>query len=328
MGNIQKIFKSFSEKKVIVIGDVMVDTYISGSVSRISPEAPVPVVKFKTREHRLGGAANVALNIKALGADPIICTIVGKDEEADLFMRLINDNKLTPKGIIPFDERSTTLKTRIIGNNQQLLRVDQETIEPLTSSQEFALIERVKEICEKDDIGAIVFEDYNKGVLTEEVIRKIIEYANQHDIITTVDPKKENFLTYQHVTLFKPNLHELRTGTNSEFEGNDQKAIKGAVKKLNEVLKAKYMLITLSENGVFIGNEEEEHFIPAHYRNITDVSGAGDTVISVATLCLLANMPIKDVAVVANLAGGLVCEHVGVVSVNKDQLLEEVKGNL
>ena len=326
MSDIKKAFDSFEDKTVVVVGDVMVDTYISGSVERISPEAPVPVVQFKSREHRLGGAANVALNIKALGSEPLICSIIGKDEDAELFLKLIRENKLNAKGIVGFDERVTTVKTRLIGNNQQLLRVDREKVEPLTSSMEFALVEKIKKICEKDKVDAIIFEDYNKGVLTEDVIRKVVEFANEKGIITTVDPKKDNFLTYQNVTLFKPNLIELKAGTNREFEADDQAAIKEAVKSMNEVLKAKINLITLSEHGVYIGDESEELFIPAHLRNIADVSGAGDTVISAATLCLAAGLPLKLVGQISNLAGGLVCEHVGVVSINKEHLLEEAIG--
>ncbi len=324
MSDIKKSFKSFTEKKIIVIGDVMVDTYIKGSTSRISPEAPVPVVQFKSREHRLGGAANVALNIKALGAEPLICSIIGKDEESELFLKLIRENKLNAKGIIAFDDRVTTVKTRLIGNNQQLLRVDREKIEALSSSAEFALIENVKKICEKEDVDAIIFEDYNKGVLTEGVIRSVIEFANEKNIITTVDPKKDNFLTYQNVTLFKPNLNELKEGTNREFEPDDEDKIIDAVKSMNEILKAEINLITLSEYGLYIGDKKKNLFIPAYVRNIADVSGAGDTVISVATLCLTVGLTLKEIGQVANLAGGLVCEYVGVVSIDKVKLLEEV----
>jgi rfaE bifunctional protein kinase chain/domain len=323
MADLNKIFESFNDKKIVVIGDVMVDTYIKGGVNRISPEAPVPVVRFKSREHRLGGAANVALNVKALGAEPFICSIIGKDEESELFLKLIRENKLNQKGIIGFDDRVTTVKTRVIGNNQQLLRIDHEEIAPLSSSAEFALIEKVKMICEKDQIDAIIFEDYNKGILTEEVIKKVIEFANEKGIITTVDPKKDNFLSYTNVTLFKPNLVELKEGTGKDFEANDQEAIRTAVKEMNEVLRAKINLITLSEYGVYIGEGVDDHFIPAHLRNIADVSGAGDTVISAATLCLAAGLSLEQVGQIANLAGGLVCEHVGVVSVDKERLLKE-----
>ncbi|MEZ4924486.1 MAG: PfkB family carbohydrate kinase, partial [Crocinitomicaceae bacterium] len=189
MPTVNNIFKSFQGKKIIVLGDVMVDTYIEGSVSRISPEAPVPVVNFKSRSSRLGGAANVALNLKALGADPIICTIIGKDEEADLFLRLVNESQLSPKGIISFDDRITTVKTRVIGNNQQLVRVDSERTDPISSSAEFALLNKIREFCDRDGVEAIIFQDYNKGVLTAELIKQVIEYANEKGSVTTVDPK-------------------------------------------------------------------------------------------------------------------------------------------
>lgn len=325
MPSVLNIFKSFVGKKIIVLGDVMVDTYIEGSVSRISPEAPVPVVNFKDRSSRLGGAANVALNLKALGADPIICTVIGKDEESDLFLRLINDSQLSPKGIIHSDERITTVKTRVIGNNQQLLRVDRERTDPISSSSEFAMINKIKEFCERDGVEAIIFQDYNKGVLTPDLIKEVIEFANENDIITTVDPKKENFFEYKHVTLFKPNLKELVEGTGLTVDIKEKQSFLDAVNVLNERLDPKYTFVTLSEHGVYINEEKKNHFIPAHPRQIADVSGAGDTVISVATLGLAAGLDPKSIATLANLAGGLVCEQVGVVSVNKDALLKEAK---
>ncbi|MCB9223429.1 MAG: D-glycero-beta-D-manno-heptose-7-phosphate kinase [Crocinitomicaceae bacterium] len=303
----------------------MVDTYIEGSVSRISPEAPVPVVNFKSRSSRLGGAANVALNLKALGADPIICTIIGKDEEADLFLRLVNESQLSPKGIISFDDRITTVKTRVIGNNQQLVRVDRERTDPISSSAEFALLNKIREFCDRDGVEAIIFQDYNKGVLTAELIKQVIEYANEKGIVTTVDPKKANFFEYQKVTLFKPNLKELVEGTGLPVNLAEKQTFLDAVKVLNDKLQPKYTFVTLSEYGVYINEEKKNHFIPAHPRSIADVSGAGDTVISVATLALVANLDPKTIAILANLAGGLVCEQVGVVSVNKDDLIKEAK---
>lgn len=324
MINLKNAFNAFAKKKVIIIGDVMIDTYLNGSVNRISPEAPVPIVQFKSREHRLGGAANVALNIKALGAQPYICSVVGKDEEGELFERLINDSSLSSWGVLNADDRITTVKTRVIGNNQQLLRVDNEQTDPINSLTEFALIERVKEIADKEEIDAIIFEDYNKGVLTENVIRSVIEFANSKGIITTVDPKKENFFAYSDVTLFKPNLKELKEGVNRQFEMEQRDLFLEAVGILKEKLNPKYTFITLSEYGVYMNDAEEDHFIPAHLRSIADVSGAGDTVISVATLCLTCNLPAKNVAEIANLAGGLVCEKIGVSTVDKEQLMSEV----
>ncbi|WP_066757524.1 bifunctional heptose 7-phosphate kinase/heptose 1-phosphate adenyltransferase [Crocinitomix algicola] len=324
MINLKKTFEDFSNKKIIVVGDVMIDTYLKGSVNRISPEAPVPIVQFKSREHRLGGAANVALNIQALGAQPFICTIIGKDEDGDLFQRLINENKLSSRGILSYDDRVTTVKTRVLGNNQQLLRVDREDKTAINSLTEFALIERIKEIVTKEGIDAIIFQDYNKGVLTENLIKSVVDFANENNVITTVDPKKENFFTYSNVTLFKPNLKELQEGVDQFFDMPNKPLFLEAVSELKDRLAPKYTFITLSEHGVYMNFNEEDHFIPAHLRVIADVSGAGDTVISVATLCLTCGLPAKQIAEIANLAGGLVCEKIGVSTIDKEQLMSEV----
>lgn len=323
MIDLKKTFASFADKKIIVIGDVMIDTYLNGTVNRISPEAPVPIVQFKSREHRLGGAANVALNIKSLGAQPFICTVVGKDEDAKLLYKLINKNKLSSKGIVTADNRKTTVKTRVIGNNQQLLRVDSESTDPISSLSEFALIEQVKEIVEKEKIHAIIFEDYNKGVLTAAVIKEIVDFANEKGVLTTVDPKKDNFLAYKNVTLFKPNLKELKDGVGMQFDIENRDEFLKAVGVLKKELNPKLTFITLSEHGVFMNDEKMNHFIPAHVRVIADVSGAGDTVISVATLCLTCDLSPKLIAEIANLAGGLVCEKIGVVTIDKELLLRE-----
>lgn len=325
MIDFKHIFKTFSDKKIIIIGDVMVDTYIKGKVNRISPEAPVPVVKFESKEHRLGGAANVALNIKALSAKPFICSIVGNDDDATLLKKLINQNHLSDEGIISVDERITTVKTRIIGNNQQLIRIDNEDVSDITSQMAYNLIETVKNIIEKEDVDAIIFQDYNKGVLVPKVIEEIIEFANSKEIPTVVDPKKDNFLSYKNVTLFKPNLKELKEGldVNFEYSNDDKSTFLETVDVLKEKINPKYAFITLSEHGVYINEDEQHHFVPAHLRNITDVSGAGDTVISVATLALTSGLKPELIAELSNLAGGLVCEKVGVISIDKEQLMQE-----
>lgn len=323
MSRLKNIFKTFTEKKVIIVGDVMIDTYLNGTVNRVSPEAPVPIVAFKSRENRLGGAANVALNIKALGATPFICSVIGKDAEGELFNRCLHENNLSSKGIIQADGRMTTVKTRVLGNNQQLVRIDNEQTDPITSSTEFALVEKVKQIALTEKVDAIIFEDYNKGVLTPFVIEKLIDFANENAIISTVDPKLENFFCYKNVTLFKPNLKELKEGVGKRFEVTNQVAFLEAVEVLKKQLNPVYTFVTLSEHGVFITHKNENHFIPAHLRDITDVSGAGDTVISVATLCLVSGLEAKYIAEIANLAGGLVCEKVGVSTVDREQLVSE-----
>jgi len=325
MIDLKNIFSEFSTKNIIVIGDVMIDTYIKGKVSRISPEAPVPVVNFETREHRLGGAANVALNIKALGAKPFILSVVGEDDNAKLMEKLINENHLPKDGLMFSSERVTTVKTRIIGNNQQLIRIDSEDAKSISKGLEFSIVERLKEIASKDKIDAIILQDYNKGILTPKVIKDVIEFANSNNIPTAVDPKKDNFLAYKNVSLFKPNLKELKEGLDADFDFNNEskELFLEAIVKLKEEINPKYTFVTLSEFGVFINDSENSHFIPAHLRNITDVSGAGDTVISVATLCLSCGLKPELIAEISNLAGGLVCEKVGVISIDKEQLMQE-----
>ena len=325
MIDLKNIFTEFSTKNIVIIGDVMIDTYIKGKVSRISPEAPVPVVKFETKEHRLGGAANVALNIKALGAKPFILSIVGEDDNAKLMEKLINENHLPKDGLISSSERTTTVKTRIIGNNQQLIRIDSEDAANISKGLEFSIVERLKEIASKDTIDVIILQDYNKGVLTLKVIEEVIQFANSNNIPTAVDPKKENFLAYKNVTLFKPNLKELKEGLDFDFEldKKNKTAFLEAIETLKQEINPKHTFITLSEHGVYINEDKKDFFIPAHLRNITDVSGAGDTVISVAALCLACDLKPELIAKISNLAGGLVCEKVGVISIDKEQLMQE-----
>lgn len=321
--NFKKIFESFKDQDVLIIGDVMIDSYVEGKVNRISPEAPVPILNFARRENRLGGAANVALNIHSLGANPIICSVVGDDENAQIFLNLLKEEGVSAEGIHRSSERITTVKTRIIGNNQQMVRIDEENTHFLSADEEEKFLGRVEKVIDSNAVKAIIFQDYNKGTLSKNVIRKVIEMANERGIITTVDPKKLNFYAFKDVTLFKPNLKELKEGMNVEFT-DFKEGVKNSSDQLRDKLNAQMIFTTLSEHGVFITDEKAHFFIPAHVRNIADVSGAGDTVISVATLCLIAELDIKWIAELANLAGGMVCERVGVVSIDKESLLNEV----
>ena len=322
--NVNSIFEKFSNKKIAVLGDVMIDAYLRGSVSRISPEAPVPIIELQKAESRLGGAANVALNLLSLGAQPIICSLIGDDDGGKDFMALLDSRSLSKEGIILDEQRKTTIKTRVIGGNQHLLRIDNEDGSPINSNQENEIIERVKEILDSG-VDALIIEDYNKGLLTGKVIESVIDYANELGIIITVDPKRDNFFAYKNVTLFKPNLKELKEGLNVDFNlENDRVNFENAIDKLENRLNNKISFITLSEHGVFIKKDNDKSYVPAHLRKISDVSGAGDTVISVATLCLTLGLDVKTVAEIANLAGGLVCEQSGVVPINKDRLQEEV----
>ena len=317
------IFETFNSKNILIIGDVMIDSYMWGKVNRISPEAPVPVVSITERENRLGGAANVALNVRALGAKAFLAAVVGDDERGKTFFELLAKRKLNAKGIVVSKERPTTVKHRVISDGQHLLRVDEETDQLLDSLLEKEFIQNTLKIIHQNDIDAIIFEDYDKGVITPNVIRQIVTVANAEGIPTLVDPKKRNFNEYNNVTLFKPNFKELVEGLKLEIRKNDFDAIQNAAVMLQQKMNIKNILITLSELGVFISSNGTYTRIPAQIRDISDVSGAGDTVIGVATLCLACNMQPEVIAAIANIAGGLVCEKVGVVPVDKENLLEE-----
>ena len=317
------LFNNFNQLNVLIIGDVMIDSYFFGKVDRISPEAPVPIVAVEKKENRLGGAANVALNIKALGATPILCAVVGNDEDGKRFTKLLKKENLATFGVITSSERITTVKTRIIGNKHQVLRVDSENNHPLSKKEYTQLFKSISDAIHTTKIDVVIFQDYDKGVITKQLITAVTKLCNENKIPTAVDPKKNNFYFYQNVTLFKPNLKELKEGLNITINPSDISKIEEAIDLLNGTLKNKITFITLSEHGVFIKDKNNKKHIHAHKRDIADVSGAGDTVISVASLCLALNQPINTIAKIANLAGGLVCEKVGVVPIDKNQLLAE-----
>jgi rfaE bifunctional protein kinase chain/domain len=326
--NYQEVFRQFRHLRVMVIGDVMVDAYIFGKVERISPEAPVPVVTVETRVNRLGGAANVALNLKSLGAEPVLCSVVGNDAKGKVFRQLLAEADISGEDVVTSSERITTTKFRIIGNKTQMLRVDEEVTDDLSLNDQILLLGKIHEILEKSSIQAIVFQDYNKGVLTSELIQDVIKKAQVLHIPVAVDPKKKNFLQFNGAALFKPNLKELRDGLSRDVRSDDRKSLEDAAAYLHQKLEISTVMVTLSDQGVFISRQEPEgkivkYFIPAHLRNIADVSGAGDTVISVAALGLACGLGPEEIAALANLAGGLVCEEVGVVPVNREKLLKE-----
>lgn len=317
------LFDAIAKLKVLVIGDVMVDSYIWGKVSRISPEAPVPVVLAERKEKRLGGAANVALNVQALGATPIPCAIVGDDADGEFFLNRLNERGIPSKGVITSRERMTTVKERVLSGAHQLLRVDSETDKAMSPIEQKAMLAHIQKLLPEVDV--VVFEDYDKGVLNQEVIAHTIAEANKLGIPTVVDPKKRNFMDYKGATLFKPNLKELREGMKLDVDPTDIVSVRSASLALQEALACQMVMVTLSEHGVYIKDNGDSHLIPAHVRQISDVSGAGDTVISVVACGLAAGLEAKKTAALANLAGGLVCEHVGVVPIDKQELIKEME---
>jgi rfaE bifunctional protein kinase chain/domain len=322
--NTQKIFDDFNSLNVLIIGDVMLDSYIWGAVERISPEAPVPIVTVKKKDFRLGGAANVALNVASLGANPILCALIGDDDDGKKLIQRLEDRKISRDGIVISAHRPTTVKTRIIASHQHVVRVDEESDRVVNAEEEKALLEQIEKLLPTCKV--VIFEDYDKGVLNTTIIDKAIALAQKNNIPTVVDPKKRNFLAYKGVTLFKPNLKELREGLKIDVEASSQSSIEQAVKQLKEKLNAAGVMLTLSEHGVYIDYQNKKIKIPAHAREIADVSGAGDTVISIVALAVALNLSSKEIASLSNLGGGLVCQYVGVVPINKEELLSEALG--
>lgn len=315
----------FKNKKILIIGDVMVDSYLFGNVDRISPEAPVPVVDIIVKQNKLGGAANVASNVINLGGEPILCSVIGNDQKGDLFLSLLKKEKISEKYIYQSDSRITTCKTRIISSdNHQMLRVDEEMKSDLDSNEQNNFLSLIDEIFNINNIDCVLFQDYDKGVLNEFIITTIINKANSSNIPIVVDPKKKNFSYYKNVTLFKPNFKEFREGLN--LTGTNRKLILEEGSKLLHKNKIENVFVTLSENGIFVSykknNKIISKIIPGTPRDVADVSGAGDTVAAVASI-LLNEIDIEEIAKISNMAGGIVCEEVGVVPIDKEKLLKE-----
>ena len=318
----QHIFQKFRDLKILVIGDVMIDRYLTGNIHRISPEAPVPVVHLRNTENRLGGAANVALNIAALGATPRLISVIGEDEDADSFTDLLPYSNLSAAGIIRSAARRTTTKTRVLSAGQHVLRLDREDTTDLNGTETVAILSKIENILQAEKINVILLQDYNKGVLTQKVIRAVLNLAEKHRIPTAVDPKNKNFWAYRGVTLFKPNLAEIRA--NLPFSvTSDLNDLTRAGQEIRKRLDNRLSLITLSDAGLYLTDGGTHRIFPTQARTVRDVCGAGDTVISIAACCLGLDLPLENMAILSNLAGGQVCEKAGVVPVDKKQLEQE-----
>lgn len=320
-----QIVQSFAQQRLLVVGDVMIDAYCWGKVERISPEAPVPVVAVEKWDHRLGGAANVALNGVALHAEVAVCAVVGNDNEGSRCIELFKENRIHVEGVVRSDERPTTIKTRVIAGGHHIVRIDEEVTRGLNPAEERNLLSAIGQNIETFKPTVIVLEDYNKGVLTPDVIRQVIQWANEKGIPTTVDPKKDHFFEYQKCTLFKPNLKEMREGLKRDIVASSKESLQEAVAELESKMNNAMTLLTLSEFGICMHSQDGFFHQGAHPRKVVDVSGAGDSVITVASLSLAAGADQASIATLSNLAGGLVCEKVGVVPITSEMLLSELK---
>jgi rfaE bifunctional protein kinase chain/domain len=323
MTECEELFNDFNSLKIGVIGDVMLDTYIWGKVDRISPEAPVPIVSLHHKEQRIGGAGNVAINCSSLGAKVFMLGVSGDDDEASQLEQLLKESLIDTTGLIKSIKRKTTNKTRIISRNQQMLRFDAEITDDLNKEEESALLKQISNFIEHEDPNILIFEDYNKGVLTEKVIEEAIALCRASGVITAVDPKRKNFFNYKNVDIFKPNMKEVQEGLNLMFETSDIYQLRNIHEQLQKQLQHKVSLITLSEKGIFYQQLQNAAIIPSHLRNVADVSGAGDTVIAVAAMVYAATKNAHLMAEIANIAGGLVCEEVGTATVDREKLLRE-----
>lgn len=311
-----------SRLHVVVVGDVMLDNYWWGDVERISPEAPVPIVRLKKREARMGGAANVAMNCKALGARVTLASVVGKDHEGHMLRDMAEQEGIDTSLLMLSSERITTTKTRVMSRSQHILRMDDELNDELSTKDEHPFLEKLLKYLQIQKPDVLIFEDYNKGVLKENVISRTIAHCRELGMVVAVDPKKDNFLAYKGVTIFKPNLKEVKEGLNISLSTINKATMDKVHKELKTVLHHDITFVTLSEKGVYYGNSSSE-VIPSHLRSIADVSGAGDTVIATAAMVYTLSKDPVLMAKVSNIAGGLVCEEIGVVPINKKRLMEE-----
>jgi D-glycero-beta-D-manno-heptose-7-phosphate kinase len=324
---VEHIFAQFNNLNVLILGDAMVDAYLWGKIERISPEAPIPIVNVTERENRLGGAANVSLNIQALGATPFLFAVIGDDPRGKEFLRLFKRRNLLQEGIFTDPRRNTTVKNRVISNGQHIARIDEETTDYISEEMEEQIFRAIQKTIENQRIDLVIFVDYDKGLITPGLIRRVTLLAREKGILTAADPKVRNFKLYKDIDLFKPNFNEFRLGTKFTGKKSDLEALLKVAHDYRLKKNFKIIFITLSELGVLISNGAEKSYYPANIRDIADVSGAGDTVISVAGLCLAAGLNPDMIADISNTAGGLVCEKVGVVPIDKERLKREIRTN-
>lgn len=322
---IRHFFDQMGRLKIVVVGDIMVDAYAWGFSERMSPEAPVPVLQINETEERPGGAANVALNLQSLGVQTQLVSVVGADEAGRRLQLAIEAAGITCDALVTSTHRPTTIKKRIMNGQRQLLRIDEEHTEDLNDDEATALLDAFQQVV--IDADAVILQDYDKGVLSPTVIQSITAICRGAGIPIAVDPKKRHFHHYIGVQLFKPNLKELEDGLGQTFDKEALYPIEKAAFQLRAQLEVDAVLLTLSEAGVLFESEAVRGHLPAHLRSILDVSGAGDTVIAVAGCCLAANLPLAALADLSNLAGGIVCESIGVVPIKKDKLLYEALQN-
>ncbi|MFC1492647.1 D-glycero-beta-D-manno-heptose-7-phosphate kinase [candidate division KSB1 bacterium] len=319
LNRLKQLLRKCRDVNIAVIGDVMIDKFIWGKVSRISPEAPVPVVNVTYESTHLGGAANVSNNIAGLGGKPYLFGVVGNDPAGSDLVAILENKNFEKIGITVDENRPTTMKTRIIAHDQHVVRADFETTKEIHHKVQNRLFDSLKEVM--PNLDGIVIQDYNKGVLTKSLINKIISLANEKNCPVAVDPKFNNFFEYKRVTLFKPNILETKNALGFSLDSDERVNLAGRM--LLEKLGCENILITRGSEGMslFLKNGEEKR-VPTKARNVHDVSGAGDTVISTIIMILAAGGDVMEAATIANHAAGVVCGEVGIVAITEDKIIE------
>ena len=311
----------FSAIKILLIGDVMIDHYLYGQINRISAEAPVPIVDIEDEEYRLGGAANVALNLLGLGAKTTLLTMLGDDEVGRKALHLMKENNLKTNHVLTSKLRTTSLKTRIFDDDRQVVRFDREDDADLSKEQEEMLLEELNNLKKKEKFNAIILQDYNKGVLTKKIIKQILLITAKLNIPVVVDPKEYNFFEYQQIDLFKPNLKELSDALKIKIDPKNINSLRKAAEELKKKNRFDNLMLTLGPNGIFIYEQNgDSYIVPSRVIKTADVSGAGDTVVSIAALGLAQKLPLMKVAKLANIAAGKVCKKVGVCPITLKDL--------
>jgi rfaE bifunctional protein kinase chain/domain len=312
-------------RRIAVIGDIMLDRYLWGRVNRLSPEAPVPVIDLDDDQARLGGASNVARNIRALGGDPLLVGVVGDDSSGRLVADLIRQGGFSADGVFIDESRPTTVKTRIIAHSQHVARIDRESRAPLRPAMVASMVEFLSSRI--GSIDGVIFEDYNKGVIGPDLIRRVTALAAGPGIPVTVDPKFENFFEFNGVTVFKPNKKEVEEALGRKLSSAAE--IEDAGRTLLGRIDAGSILMTLGDQGMTLFEKDGGIFhVPTKARTVADVSGAGDTVIATLTMALLGGATVREASSLANFSGGVVCGYVGIVPVDKNELVRTVLAEL
>ncbi len=317
MQNIKELIEGFSKVKVLIVGDVMLDRYWWGSVSRISPEAPVPVVKLERTSVAAGGAANVAANVVGLGAETFLIGIVGNDAEATILAEILNNSNISAQYLISLENRQTSVKTRIIAHSQQVVRLDQENTTPITEIEAENIFEKIEQTFEEADI--VIISDYAKGLLVENLLSRLITKCNSRKKKILVDPKGKDYTKYKGATLLTPNQKEATEACG--LEEGELNVVEKAGKTLQKNISTESVLITQGEKGMTLfQNDGETYRFDALARKVYDVTGAGDTVIAALAVAIGAGLNFFEAAKLANIAAGLVVEQIGTTAITKEML--------